>query len=110
MKKLSVNSRLLVIGLVISLLVSACSLATKQESPSNSNVSSKESSTSSSNTMSSAPAPTTNNKGLDSKNDSTKDEKSRRLTRIRFLKLRVRRFRRFRLTLTRLLTPMCVVI
>ena len=75
MKKLSVNSRLLIIGLVISLLVSACSLATKQESPSNSNVSSKESSTSSSNTMSSAPAPTTNNKGLDSKNDSTKDEK-----------------------------------
>ncbi len=75
MKKMSVNSRLLVIGLVVSLLVSACSLVTKQESPSNSNVSSKESSTTSSNTMSSAPAPTTNNKGLDSENDSTSGEK-----------------------------------
>lgn len=74
MKKLSVNSRLLVIGLVISLFVSACSLATNQESPSNSNVSSKESSTTSANTMSSAPAPMMNDQE-DSESDSTRGEK-----------------------------------
>ena len=74
MKKMSVNSRLLVIGLVVSLLLSACSLATKQESPSNSNVSSKESSTTSANTVSNAAAPTMS-KQADSESDSTKGEK-----------------------------------
>ena len=75
MKKLSVNSRLLVIGLVISLLVSACSLATKQESPSNSNVSSKkESAPSAANTASNALAPMMR-EDVDSESDSTRGEK-----------------------------------
>ncbi|MDQ3088772.1 MAG: VWA domain-containing protein [Acidobacteriota bacterium] len=75
MKKLSVNFRLLVLGLVFSLLLSACSKM--QESPSNSNVSSKESSTSSSNSnmsLNTASSPMMEQKG-DSENDSTKSEK-----------------------------------
>ena len=54
MKKLSVNSRLLGLGLVFSLLLSACS--TDQKSVSNSNVSSREPSISSNSNMSSSNA------------------------------------------------------
>ena len=76
MKKLSVNSRLLVIGLVISLLVSACSLATKQESPSNSNVSSKkESAPSAANSNMSSTASSPMMREDSESNDSTKSEK-----------------------------------
>jgi Ca-activated chloride channel family protein len=56
MKKLSVNSRLLVLGLVFSLILSACSTRTEQPAM-NSNTSSKESSTSSSNSNMTASSP-----------------------------------------------------
>ncbi len=80
MKRLSVHSRLLVIGLVVSLLLSACS----NSSPSNVNVSEPSDSakksapsteTSSANTASNAPNSVLNNKGLDSESDSTRGEK-----------------------------------
>lgn len=76
MKKMSVNSRLLVLGLVFSLLLSACSTYTEQVS--NSNTSSKVPSTSSSNSnmmvSNTASSPMMEQKE-NSENDSTKGEK-----------------------------------
>lgn len=77
MKKLSVNSRLLVLGLVFSLLLSACSTYTEKPAM-NSNTSSKDSSTSSSNSnmmVSNTASSPMMDKRLDSENDSTKSEK-----------------------------------
>jgi len=77
MKKLSVNFRLLVLGLVFSLLLSACYSSKISESPMNSNTSSKDSSTSSSNSnmMVSNTASPMMREAKDSESDSTKSEK-----------------------------------